>query len=95
MAGHAFWRRKCKEIAYRNGIRGASFMPLSFHQEGNPLSSFLLLHIYAKRWKWSVAFLCVAAGFGIREPGAACDSNARASALPTDKGYAIRLVAWP
>ena len=31
----------------------------------------------------------------IREPGAACDSNARASALPTDKGYAIRLVVWP
>jgi hypothetical protein len=26
---------------------------------------------------------------------AACDSNARAPALPTDKGYAIRLVAWP
>ena len=34
-------------------------------------------------------------GGSFRDNAAACDSNARASALPTDKGYAIRLVAFP
>ena len=34
-------------------------------------------------------------GGSFRDKAADCDSNARASALPTDKGYAIRLVAFP
>ncbi len=37
----------------------------------------------------------VVRGGSFRDGAAACDSNARASALPTDKGYAIRLVAFP
>ena len=37
----------------------------------------------------------VVRGGSFRDGVAACDSNARASALPTDKGYAIRLVAFP
>ncbi len=37
----------------------------------------------------------VVRGGSFRDAAAACDSDARASALPTDKGHAIRLVAWP
>ncbi len=37
----------------------------------------------------------VVRGGSFRDDAAACDSNARASALPTDKGHAIRLVAFP
>ena len=37
----------------------------------------------------------VVRGGSFRDGAAACDSNARAAALPTDKGYAIRLVAFP
>ncbi len=37
----------------------------------------------------------VVRGGSFRDPPAACDSDARTSALPTDKGHAIRLVAFP
>lgn len=37
----------------------------------------------------------VVRGGSFRDDAAACDSDARASALPADKGHAIRLVAWP
>ena len=37
----------------------------------------------------------VVRGGSFRDNAAACDSNARAPALPADKGHAIRLVAWP
>ena len=37
----------------------------------------------------------VVRGGSFRDEAADCDSNARASALPTDKGHAIRLVAFP
>ena len=37
----------------------------------------------------------VVRGGSFRDDAANCDSNARAPALPTDKGHAIRLVAFP
>lgn len=37
----------------------------------------------------------VVRGGSFRDDAAACDSNARAPALPADKGHAIRLVAFP